>query len=102
MKTKRKQAHAPTRPNFIESKLQEIHNDYFLNDNPALVDVNAPRALMQSVGEGWAQGIRWVTAQPLYAAAPRLLAALENLVANPDADDAIHEAVNAIAQARGQ
>lgn len=72
MKTKQS---AHTLPRFIQKKLKEIHEIYFLNDPPSLVEVNAPRALMQALGKGKSMGIRWAVKQPLYAAAPELLEA---------------------------
>ena len=75
VKTKTK--HPPDLPLQIKTKISEIHSRYFLDDAPELVAINAPRALMQTMGEGWSQGIRWVISLPLYAAAPDLLEALE-------------------------
>jgi len=62
-----------TPPKFVAAKLREIRAGYFLDAPPVQVEVNAPRALMQTIGEGWSQGIAWMLRQPLYAAAPDLL-----------------------------
>jgi hypothetical protein len=88
----------------IKKKLDEIHIGYYLDSPPAIVDVNAPRALMQAIGEGWSQGIRWTVSQPLYAAAPELLEALKLLVAIYGDDDttATDQAKNAVAKAEGK
>ena len=61
---------------FAHKQIAEISKSYFVDQAPANVEVNAPRALIQTVGEGQIQGIRWMLRQPLVKAAPELLAML--------------------------
>jgi hypothetical protein len=69
MKTETKRK-ATLAPKFVADHIEDVRIDSFLHEEPAIVDVNAPRALMQATGEGHLQGIGWMLRQPLYAAAP--------------------------------
>lgn len=73
--TKTKTQHAPSKPTIIKAKIKEVGKSHFLSEPPANVAVNAPKALMQTHGEGFISGLLWVERQPLYAAAPDLLKA---------------------------
>lgn len=84
-KTYKPQTHTPEAPKFVKDHIQDVRVDAQLHREPALVDVNAPLALIQCTGEGHIQGIGWMLRQPLYAAAPDLLnAAREALAAVTD------------------
>lgn len=73
MKTKT-QKHTPG-PKFVQEHIRDIRKSTFQDSEPALVDINSPRALVQCNGSGHLEGIEWMLRQPLYAAASDLLKA---------------------------
>lgn len=71
-------------PKFVLDKIASIRTGTFQDEKPALVDVNAPKALIQCTGNGQLQGIAWMLKQPLYATAPDVLSNLKEVVRSAD------------------
>ena len=82
---KKKRGKHITRPKFVEDRIKEIRKDSFQDAECATIDINAPRALIQCEGHGQLVGIHWMLTQPLYAAAPDMLKALERLATGREA-----------------